>query len=194
MHRLRVTTVTEGSAGSKFGLLIGDILDTCDGNVLTHGSELNKAMSEGHEFAKFRIIRDLEFIQLSIPRGKLGIEIFALDCSSQLAHASSLEKIETMSCPSLRDVFLRHIRKPIYINAESPTETCTTYLIGAAEDHFTVMRGDDLLRYPYSQIISQHESVKDNKFTVIVNHLIVYKGGGTRMGLGVGVLIPFSLD
>ena len=193
MNRLKVTTVSDGSIGSQF-LLVGDILDTCDEQTLTTGPELSRAMSSGQDVAKFRIIRDLEFIEISIPRGKLGIEVFAFDCSSQLTHASNKGKISAMSCTSFKDAFFRYIGKSIQINAESPTETCTAYLVGSADDHFTIMRGDDLLRYPYSQIISQHESIKDNKFTVIVSHLIVYKGGGTRIGLGVGVLIPFSLD
>lgn len=191
--RIKIISISEDSPAEKFGFVKGDILDTCNGNELRNGPDLSRAMSEAKGNAQFRIIRNGGFCTISIPIGKLGIEVVEVECRNELDYAERASEIVNRCNESLGSLISRYKGQNILINLTSPTDTTGALLVNCGNDHFTVFIDGDLLTFPFAQIMSIHESLKFNKLTIIVNQLIVYKGG-TRMGIGVGVLVPISSD
>jgi hypothetical protein len=189
VKRLKIISITPGSVADRVGLKVGDVLESYNDHCLESNSDLSRAIDQAENQGTIDYVRNLERQKVVVQKGRLGLEVVEFEFSDEL---SFLDRAKSKGHNSFRELLGNYVGKYIRINIESPTTSRPSLLARVGLDHFAVIKGDSLMCYAYSQIIGCSESLIDGGvLTIVVNHLVVYKGGG-GVGLGLGILIPLG--
>lgn len=181
-NHLVVTGVTAGEAADRAGLRVHDVLVSYAKKPVASSDELGMAMHSAQgEMVPIEYERNGVRRELMVPAGRLGIftEVRNAPTPEQLqAQQAEKERLSSFFQPSLKAVFERYIGSWIYLNYDDPTKTREAELVDAQQEFFTVRTKatNELRRIPYTQILQIVEDANGGLPTVLIFHLVIYKG------------------
>ena len=161
---MKVLEVFENGLAAKQGLEIGDLIFTVEGQEFTDNTQFQEIRKDAEDNQLARIFRRNRFIDVSLPKGVLGLSLKGVNLEYEAQYAEYCKKEnEALREKSLPVIEIAKIAREVSAHADIPTVLDhAELLITSNEFRKAVEESNEALKPQYEEAVFQKMGVSES--------------------------------